>query len=119
MDRPLDALRASALDLSTAARDAGEYEVAYHALCALLHAGESLNDAATCTLVAQRASECRAWLDANAPAHKLSSESAQRRGHESIFKQLTVTAQAAQLRIHADAQKREGRPKAPLADRRS
>lgn len=110
MDPRLNALRASALDLYTAAREAAEYEIAYHALCALLHAAESMHDLATLDEVGRRANECRDWIDANAPAHKLSTRSAQSRGHESIFHQLTVMAESASLRIHSDARQKQGRP---------
>ena len=113
MDATLNGLRGASLELFTAAREAGQYEVAYHALCALLHAAEAMEDEATCRLVEQRATECRDWLDRHAPAHKHSTQSAHSRGHEGIFRQLTVTAEAARLRI--ELQKRQGRPKAPLA----
>ena len=114
MDQPLNALRAAAFDLFNAARRAEQYEVAYHALAAALHAAESLADPETCRVVEQYTDECRQWIDIHAPAHKLSSRSAQARGHESIFRQLGVTAQSARLRIESDLQKKQGRPEAPL-----
>lgn len=117
MDPTLNGLRGAALELFTSAREAGQYEVAYHALCALLHAGEAMDDEATCQLVEQHAHECRDWIDRHAPEHRLSTQSAQSRGHEGIFRQLTVTAGSARLRI--ELQKRQGRPKAPLAGSKS
>jgi hypothetical protein len=113
MDTTLNGLRGAAFELFTAACEARQYEIAYHALCALLHAAEAMDDEATCRLVGQRANECRDWIDLHAPRHRLSTQSAQSRGHEGIFRQLTVTAESARLRI--EAQKRQGRPKAPLA----
>jgi hypothetical protein len=54
------------------------------------------------------------WIDANEPQHRLSSASAATRGHESIFRQLAVTANSARLRLQIQPQKQQGRPKAPL-----
>ena len=110
METPLTALRDATFELFAAARDAREYEVAYHLLCAVLHAAESLEDAETCRLVETRANECRDWIDLNRPQHRLSTPSAQTRGHESIFRQLAVMGESARLRMHADAHKRKGRP---------
>jgi hypothetical protein len=70
MDDRLSTLRDSALDLYAAAREAGQYEVAYHALCGVLHAAESSRDLAALDLV------------------------------------------------QSEVQKREGRPKAPLVDKK-
>ena len=117
MDATLNGLRGAALELFTAAREGQHHQVAYHALCALLHAAEEMDDEATCQLVEQRANEYRDWIDAHAPDHKLSTRSAQSRGHESIFRSLGVTAESARLRI--EVQKRQGRPKAPLTAAKS
>jgi hypothetical protein len=87
-----------------------EYEIAYHALCAALHAAEGLGDEEALRRVASRAGECRDWIDLHAPRHKLSTPSAQSRGHESIFRQLAVMADAARLRLVAEAHKKQGRP---------
>ncbi|HKU45339.1 MAG TPA: hypothetical protein VJQ58_00530 [Burkholderiales bacterium] len=110
MDSSVESLRDAAFDLYTAAREASEYEVAYHALCAVLHAAERIEDAETCRLVEVRANECRDWVDTRAPEHRLSSQSAKARGHESIFRQLAVMGESARLRINAEAQKKKGRP---------
>jgi hypothetical protein len=113
MDKSANGLRAASFDLFVAAREAGEYEVAYHALCAALHAAESLHDDESCKEVQARAKECREWIDTRDPGHKLSTRSAQSRGHEGIFRQLEVTAGSARLRL--ELQKKQGRPEAPLA----
>jgi hypothetical protein len=117
VDERVTTLRDSALELYAAAREAGQHEVAYHALCAVLHAAESSRDLAALDLVRRHANERRAWIDANAGAHRLSTPSAQARGHENIFRQLAVMAESASLRIHSELQIRQGRPKAPLADK--
>jgi hypothetical protein len=103
-------LRESALSLFTAAQHQRAHEVAYHALCALLHAAELDGDIETARLVEQRANECRDWIDSHAPRHRLSTQSAQSRGHEGIFRQLAVTAESARLRISSELQKKQGRP---------
>ena len=109
MDPRAAELQARGLQLYRDAREAGQYEVAYHALCAALHAAEALDDGGACELVEREARTCRDWIDTHAPESKLSSRSAQSRGHESIFRQLAVMAEAARLRLQADAQKRKGR----------
>lgn len=115
MNESVQKLRESGLALYAAARKEGEYEVAYHALCAVIHAAERLQDAGACTLVERLANETRETIDGADPAHRVSSHSAAGRGHESIFKQLAVTAAAARLRMEAEAitRKQKGRPKAP------
>lgn len=105
MDRTLESLRDDALDLFNAARAARQYEVAYHALAALLHTGESLEDPGECERVERLAKECRTHIDASQPDSRLSSQQARTRGNESIFRQLGLTAHAARLRIEADAAK--------------
>jgi hypothetical protein len=109
VDPSLSALRGAAFELFNAARAAEQYEVAYHALAAALHAGENLADQETCRLVEQYATECRQWIDVHLPRHKLSSQSAQARGHDSIYRQLTITAQSTRLRLESDLQKKQGR----------
>ena len=116
MAGPLDRLRADSFSLFEAAREANQYEIAYHGLCAALHSGEALADPETCRMVEERANECRAWIDSHAPKHSLSTRSAQSRGHEGIFRQLAVMAESARLRIESEARKKKGRPKAPLPD---
>ena len=103
-------LRSAAFDLFNAARAVDQYEVAYHALAAALHAAASLNDHETCRLIERYADECRQHIDIRAPGHRLSSRSAQSRGHESVFRQLAVTAQSARLRLESELQKKQGRP---------
>ena len=115
MNPSLGYLRTSALDLFAAARDLREFEVAYHARCAALHAAESVGDPALCEQVQQKANECRETVDAAGERHKLSTEAAAMRGHESVFKQLAVMAAAARLRMEAE-QKRKGHPKAPFGE---
>ena len=117
MDQALIALRDAGFKLFADARDASQWEVAYYALCATLHAAESLEDEHTCTFVEMRANECRDWIDLHAPSHKLATRSAQARGHEGIYRQLAVTAESARLRILS--LKQQGRPKAPLAAAKS
>jgi hypothetical protein len=115
MDQLLDRLRDDSLSLFRTAREAEQYEVAYHALAAALHAAEAQDHPATCDVVERLANECREVVDANSTRHKLSSESAALRGHESIFKQLAVMAVSARLRMEAE-HKLKGHPKVPSAD---
>ena len=76
MDRALDRLRTDSLSLFEAAREAEQYEVAYHALAAALHAAEAQGALGVCYTVQRLANECREVVDANGTRHKLSSESA-------------------------------------------
>ena len=118
MDRPLLQLQAASLALFEAARNADQHEVAYHALAAALHAAEALDDAASCAEVERLANESRLRIDDEEPGHKLSTSTAHQRGHESIYKQLALTAVSARLRIEATAQRQKtkgarGRPLDP------
>ena len=116
MDRPLLQLQTAAHALFEAARNADEYEIAYHALAAALHAAERLDDAAACAEVERLANECRDRIDHEDPGHKLSSTTAHQRGHASIYRQLALTAVSARLRIEANAvrQKTKGALRRPL-----
>ena len=109
MDRPLLQLQAAALALFESARNADEHEVAYHALAAALHAAEGLDDAAACAEIERLANECRNRIDHDEPGHKLSSNTAHQRGHESIYRQLALTAVSARLRIEATLQRQKQR----------
>ncbi len=120
MDRPLLQLQTASLALFEAARNADQHEVAYHALAAMLHAAEALDDAAACAEVERLANESRLHIDHDEPGHKLSSSTAHQRGHESIYKQLALTAVSARLRIEAHMARRNakgarGRPLDPSA----
>ena len=116
MDRPLLQLQTAALALFESARNADEHEIAYHALAAALHAAEGLDDADACAEVERLANECRNRIDSDEPRHKLSSSTAHQRGHESIFRQLALTAVSARLRIEANLvrQKTKGALRRPL-----
>lgn len=118
--RSVAGLRDILLRLHAEAREQGEHHVAYHALAGALHAAESLADPEACGRIEHLSREHGAQIDAEEPGHLLSSESAASRGHETIFKQLSVMANAARLRMKVDAQradfqKSQGRPKAPLS----
>jgi hypothetical protein len=110
---PLVKMCAALLKLHEQTREIGEHYVSYHALAAVLHAGESLRDLDTIEDVETRAREHGNWINRNDPKHPLSQESAAHRGHHSIFEQLAHTAAAARARIKAEALtqgKKKGRP---------
>ena len=84
------------------AREAGEHQVAYHALAGVLHACESVRDMDGLERVEARAHEYSRWLGQSAPTHPLSPQSAALRGHHGLFEQLAATALAARTRIKAE-----------------
>jgi hypothetical protein len=99
---PLQSLRERTMSLHDEAIALRQYQVAYHMLAAVLHAGEALHDLQTMDLVESRAREHADWLSRNAPTHPLSAQSAASRGHQSVFEQLAVTAAAARARMKAE-----------------
>ena len=111
-DPTLQELRDRLLELHAQARALGYHEVAYHALAAAMHAGESSRDLASIDLVEQRSREHGQWLDSHDPQHPLSSPSAAQRGHHSLFQQLAATCAAVRARIKAEllTGKQKGRP---------
>ena len=111
-DATLHQLRDRLLELHAQARAVGEHQVAYHALAAAMHAGESLRDVASLDLVEQRSREHGQWLDANDSKHPLSRHSAAQRGNHSLFEQLVATCASARARIKAEnlTAKQKGRP---------
>jgi len=98
----LESLRERLVAMYDEARALGQHQVAYHALAAVLHAGESLHDIDTIDLVEKRAKEHAAWLNVNDPRHPMSAESASTRGNQSMFEQLAITAVAVRARIKAE-----------------
>jgi hypothetical protein len=98
----LEQLRDDLLKLHGEARALGEHEVAYHALAAVLHAGESLEDLGTIDEVEVIAREHGSWINLHQAKHSLSAQSAATRGHRSVFEQLAATAAAARARIKAE-----------------
>ena len=64
---------------------AGHYEAAYHALMAALHLAQDLGDETRLRNVSQVAGQQRQTIDSLVPAHRLCSQEARSRGHESVF----------------------------------
>jgi hypothetical protein len=75
------------------------YEVAYHTLAAAMHCVEDLGDKQRLSMVEQTAHLQREWIDTYDPGHRLSSQSAARRGARSIYKVLDVHVDAIRLRL--------------------
>ena len=67
---------------------ARSYEAAYHALAAALYCARDAGDEDQVSDAGRRAGEQIAWIDANDPAHALSTASARGRGNENIFTSL-------------------------------
>jgi hypothetical protein len=80
------------LDLNTQAFAGRCFEVAYHSLAAAMHCAEEMRDAGLLVEVRRFAEDQARWIDTNAPQHKLSSRSAKRHNHESIFATLARLA---------------------------
>lgn len=115
MSKPfLDTLLAT----SHGAHAAGQHEVAYHALCAATHAAQDARDAAGLRLIRAELVAQIGWLDAHAPEHPLSTESAAKHGHPGVYVMLArqVDANLSMIQRH-DAQQGHAGTTAELLDR--
>jgi hypothetical protein len=90
-----------ALEWNRAAFSAGHFEVAYHFLMAALHCAEDARDTAGLVEVGRLCGEQLRLIDANAPGQRFSSQSAQSRGHPSVFDMGITMADAAAQRLDA------------------
>ena len=98
---------------STTAASAGEWEVAYHALMAALHAAEAVakeqETIAPIAEVEQVAREQAIRIEKVKPPHQLSRAIAKNRGHSSVYDVLMVHINSSRLRIEAKV-RRENSP---------
>ncbi len=85
---------------------AGLFNAAYHALAGALHCARQLQDEAALRRVRDAAGEQLVWIDQNAPDYEHSSQSAEVRGHDSIFYLLARQA-AASLEIANQRKKQQ------------
>ena len=99
------------LTLSNAAADAGEFEVAYHALMAALHAAERVGrDKGNASVLAEveRVGKAQAErIEKIRPPHQLAKSAAKNRGHVSVYETLLVHARSARLRIEAEKRRED------------
>jgi hypothetical protein len=102
----MDSLMRRLITASTAAADAGEFEVAFHALMAALHAAERVGkDAASAeslTEIMRVGAAHAAKIEKVKPQHQLSRNAAKARGHTSLYDTLQLHANAARMRVQAD-----------------
>ena len=92
----------------------GHYEAAYHALMAALPLAKDLGDEARLLPVAQVAREQGRSIDSRAPSHRLSSQMAQSRAHESVFRLAVRQASLEARLLHSS--KRSDRQDVPRRD---
>lgn len=78
--------------MSQEALVSAHYETAYHALAAAMHYAQALGDDQRLSLVEQAAKAQQDWIDAHAPAHRLSTQSAAKRRVVSIYNMLARQA---------------------------
>ncbi len=64
------------------------YETSYHALCAAMHLANSTRNGQRLIIVAQVAKSQIDWIDAHAPQHRMSNQSALKRNGSSFYKML-------------------------------
>jgi hypothetical protein len=107
----LDLAYTQLLDLSGRMADAGEYEVAYHALMAALHCAESAGNAGRLAEVARVCRGYKLTVDALVPPHRLATR--QSSHGRSVFEMgaatAEVTAQRLENRERLDELRRGGR----------
>ena len=82
------------MTLSREAHEFGLHEVAYHSLCAAMHAAQTGNDPAGVARVADVAREQIDWINTHVPAHRLSTASARRHDHPGVYAMLERQAEA-------------------------
>ncbi len=103
------ALMRRLLGASVAAADSGEFEVAYHALMAALHAAEQVGretkSISPFTEIERVAKQQAAMVEKVKPTHQLSKSAAKNRGHNSVYETLLIHAKSARLRIEADTRR--------------
>lgn len=87
------------MSISQKALASGHYETAYHALCAAMHYSHDLSNEQRLRLVEQTAKEQRDWIDAKAPEHRMSTQSAHQRQGISMYDMLTRQAAAHALMV--------------------
>ena len=86
--------------------ESGHYETAYHALVAAMHYARDLNDLQSLAQVAPVAKAHQAWIDAHAPKHRMSTQSAVQRYTTTLFNMLAHQA-ATHEKIVEQVQRRE------------
>ena len=87
------------LQLSREAAQIGEYEVAYHAIMAALHAADRARSLSGIDRIMRLAEEQENAIESEAPPHRLSSAQARRRGTHSVYQSLPVHAEALRVRL--------------------
>jgi hypothetical protein len=88
------------LGLSREAHAGRQFETAYHALTAAMHAADDAADTRALAVVAAEAEAQIEWIDRHAPAHRLSSSSSSQREHPGVYVMLARQT-AAHLQMRA------------------
>jgi hypothetical protein len=107
------ALMRRLINASTTAASADEWEVAYHALMAALHAAEAValerETIAPIAEIEEVAKEQATRIERVRPPHQLSRVIAKNRGHSSVYDVLMVHINSSRLRVEAKV-RRENSP---------
>jgi hypothetical protein len=93
-DGTVDGLVQRLFSISQDAHARRQHEVAYHTLTAALHAAQNAHDVSGAKAVFREAREQIAWIDINAPEHRLSTNSAGRHNHPGVYAMLSRQAKA-------------------------
>ncbi|MBD2386167.1 hypothetical protein [Cylindrospermum sp. FACHB-282] len=88
-----DDIYSKLMAISQEAIEEAHYETAYHALYAALHYAQEIGDESRLKAVEEAAIAQRDWIDAQAPKHRMSSQSATLRQGVSLYD--TLRRQAA------------------------
>jgi hypothetical protein len=97
-----DVMYEQLLEMNRAAFEAGGYEVAFHTLSSAIHCARYLSDEQRLADVERIATEQGEWIDAHAPTHAISSNSAAERGNQGVFANLALQARSSQLILRQD-----------------
>jgi hypothetical protein len=90
------------VSISAEAVQAKQFEVAYYATAAAMHAAAADRDAGELEWLRMLIRAHEAAIEAEMPPHRLSSQRAQRRGRRSIYASLHSTLESLRLQIRSE-----------------
>jgi hypothetical protein len=103
----LDETYRQLIDINQKMMQSGHYEVAFHALEAALHCAEDLEDEQRLTAIQQAAEQQRDLIDAEAPEHRMSSQTALKRGGQNLYNILIRLANVPISQLKHDQRQQE------------
>lgn len=82
------------MTISQEALQSGHFEAAYHTLCASLHVAYSLGSKESLEAIKEAVKIQQTWIDQNAPEHKMSTKSIEKRAGVNLYNSLLAQIDA-------------------------